>query len=106
MKVGLDPSPDERFNSRSGQNPSSPATQGPEFRCLELDATWDSTDCLVEWLPIPCSLSFYDASASSVGGACRSAPFRGPRLRALITLIRSSNSCDEQCFFASSASAA
>ena len=39
--------------------------------------------------PIPCS---YDARASSIMGASRCEPLRGPRLRALITLMRSSSS--------------
>ena len=47
-----------------------------------------------------------DAAAYSATGCKRNVPFRGPRLRALITLIRSSNSCAEQFFLASNASAA
>ena len=47
----------------------------------------------------------YDTAANSTG-ASRCAPLRGPRLRALITLMRSSNSCDVQCFLVSRASAA
>ena len=53
--------------------------------------------------PVTCS---YDATASSTMGASRCEPLRGPRLRALITLMRSSNSCEEQFFLASRASAA
>ena len=48
----------------------------------------------------------YEATASSTMDDWRTVPLRGPRLRALITLIRSSSSWGEQFFLASSASAA
>jgi len=47
----------------------------------------------------------YEATASSAPAASRCIPLRGPRLRALITLTRSSSSCGEHVFFASTASA-
>ena len=48
----------------------------------------------------------YDATASSAPCGRRCMPFRGPRLRALLTLMHSSSSNGEQVFLASSASAA
>src|SRR4051812_24267083 len=57
---------------------------------------FDSFPCsLVPCLYRPC---FYDATANCGAPAIRVLPLRGPRLRALITLMRSSNSCAEQVF--------
>jgi len=47
----------------------------------------------------------YEATARAGWAVMRGVPLRGPRLRALITLMRSSSSWGEQVFLASSASA-
>jgi len=59
----------------------------------------------------PCGYRFLatdsqDAAASSVTCTWRRVPFLGPRLRALMILMRSRSSWGEQFFLASSASAA
>lgn len=44
------------------------------------------------WSLVPC---LYDATASCGAAVMRVVPLRGPRLRALMILIRSNNSCEE-----------